>query len=158
MPDGESTVADQQATRGAGEPERFTRPMSPEHDGDPRGQGWVTFAGIMLMIAGTLNFIYGIAAIGNAHFYIANAHYVISELNTWGWVITVIGALQFCAGIGIWLRQAWARWTGVFFAGLNAIVQLIFIAGYPLLSLAIFALDLLVIYGLVTYGGKLQEA
>jgi hypothetical protein len=158
MTDGQSTVADQQATRGSTEPQRFTRTTSPESSGEPRGQGWVTFAGIMLMIAGVLNVIYGIAAIDNAHFYVANAHYVISELNTWGWVITAIGALQICAALGIWARQSWARWTGVFIAGLNAIIQLIFIAGYPLLSLAVFAVDLLIIYGLVSYGGKLEEA
>ena len=49
-----------------------------------RGQGWVTFAGIMLMIAGVLNVVYGISAISEAHFYVANTRYVIGELATWG--------------------------------------------------------------------------
>jgi len=125
---------------------------------EPRGFGWVVFAGIMIMIAGTLNVIYGIAAISNSHFYVAEAHYVISELNTWGWVLTVVGVIQCCVALGIWIQASWARWTGVFIASVNAIVQLIFIAGYPFLSLAIFALDLLVIYGLVTYGGRSEAA
>jgi hypothetical protein len=158
MADGQSTVAEQQATRGAEEPKRWSRAASTGESGSPRGEGWILFAGIMLMIAGTLNFIYGIAAIGNSHFYVGNAHYVISELNTWGWVLTVTGALQFCVALGIWVRSQWARWAGVFFAGVNAIIQLIFIPAYPLLSLAIFAMDLLIIYGLVSYGGALQEA
>ena len=118
----------------------------------------MTFAGIMLMIAGVLNIIYGISAIDEAHFYVANTQYVIGELNTWGWFLTVIGALQVCAAFGIWARQGWARWAGVAFAAINAIIQLLYIPAYPWLSLAIFAVDLLVIYGLVAYGGKLQEA
>jgi len=126
--------------------------------GDPPGQGWVTFAGVMLMIAGVLNLIYGIAAIGNAHFYVAETRYVIGELNTWGWFMTVLGALQVCVALGIWARSGWARWTGVAFATINAVIQLLFLPAYPFLSLAIFTLDLLVIYGLVSYGGHLEEA
>jgi hypothetical protein len=56
------------------------------------------------------------------------------------------------------MQVAWARWTGVVIAGLNAIIQLIFLPAYPLLAVTIFALDVLVIYGLVTYGGRPQEA
>jgi hypothetical protein len=125
---------------------------------ESHGEGWVMFAGIMIMIAGTLNFIYGIAAISNSHFYVANTHYVISDLKTWGWVVMLLGVLQFCVALGIWARAAWARWTGIVIAGLNAIAQLIFLPSYPLLSLAIFTLDVLVIYGLAAYGGRQGEA
>jgi hypothetical protein len=128
-----------------------------DYDED-HGYGWVMFAGIMIMIAGTLNIIYGIAAISNSHFYVANTHYVISDLNTWGWVIMLIGVLQFCAAVGIWGRAQWARWVGVLVASVNAIIQLIFIPAYPFLALAIFTLDLLVVYGLVAYGGRQQAA
>jgi hypothetical protein len=127
-------------------------------DSGGRGDAWVTFAGIMLMIVGVLNIIYGISAIDEAHFYIAETRYVIGELNTWGWFLTVTGALQVCTALGIWARQSWARWAGVAFAGINAIIQLLYIPADPWLSLAIFGVDLLVIYGLVAYGGKLQEA
>ena len=41
---------------------------------DERGYGWVAFAGMLLLILGTLNFIEGLAAIGNAHFFVANTH------------------------------------------------------------------------------------
>ena len=44
------------------------------------------------------------------------------------------------------------------FAGINAVIQLLYLPAYPWLSLAIFAVDVLVIYGLVAYGGKLQES
>ncbi len=121
------------------------------------GEGWVIFAGIIIMIAGTLNFIYGIAAIANSHFYVANTNYVVGDLKAWGWAVMLLGVLQFCVALGIWVRAGWARWAGVLVAGLNAIAQLLFIAAYPLLTVAIIALDVLVIYGLVAYGKRVPE-
>lgn len=125
---------------------------------DPdRGLGWVIFAGCMLCLVGTLNIVYGIAAISNSKFYVANTQYVISDLKTWGWVLLIVGVVQFVAAFGIWAQTSWARWVGVASAGVNAVVQMLFIPAYPFLSLALFATDLLVIYGLIAYGGR-EEA
>jgi hypothetical protein len=118
------------------------------------GEGWVAFAGIMIAIVGVLNFIYGIGAISKSHFYVANASYIIADLNTWGWVIMLTGVLQFCAAIAIFGRVQWGRWVGIATASVNAIIQLIFIPAYPFGSLALFAIDILVLYGLVAYGGR----
>ena len=118
------------------------------------GVGWVTFAGIMLAIAGTLNVIYGIAAIDTANVYVGETEFVFGDLNMWGWFLLFVGAAQFATAFGIWNEAQWARWLGVLSAGVNAILQLLFLPGFPLLSLAIFTLDILVIYGLVQYGGR----
>jgi hypothetical protein len=152
MADGYSSVADPQTSRQPREPVR--RGASPGEDeyGEPRGYGWVVFAGVIIMIAATLNFIYGIAAIANSHFYVANTHFVISNLNTWGWVVMLLGVVEYCAALGILVQASWARWTGVIVAGVNAIIQLVFLPASPFLSLSVFALDLLVIYGLLAYG------
>jgi predicted membrane protein DUF2127 len=120
---------------------------------DDRGLGWLVFAGIMLSMVGILNIVYGIAAIDNSTFFTANAKYVITDLNTWGWVVLGIGAIQFLAAFGIWAGSEWGRWVGIISAGCNAIVQMFFISGFPLLSVTLFAVDILVIYGLVAYGG-----
>ena len=120
---------------------------------DDRGDSWVMFAGVMLALVGLLNVVYGIAAIDDSTFFAANAKYVITDLNTWGWVVLGIGAIQFLAAFGIWAGSEWGRWVGIISAGCNAIVQMFFIAGFPLLSVTLFAIDVLVIYGLVTYGG-----
>lgn len=125
---------------------------------EERGLGWLMFAGTMIAIVGIINFIYGIAAIDKSTFFVGNAQYIISDLNTWGWVIMFTGVIQFVAAIGIFMRSQWARWVGVATAGVNAIIQLIFIASFPLASLAIFAIDILVLYGLITYGGHEGEA
>lgn len=118
------------------------------------GEGWVTFAGVMLMVIGVMNFIGGISAIDNANFWVNNAQFVFADLNTWGWVILITGAVQVMAALGIWTHNQFARWLGVGFASLNMLAQLLLLPAYPLWSLAIFAVDVLVIYGLIAYGGR----
>lgn len=122
------------------------------------GEGWVAFAGIMIAIVGVLNFIYGIAAISGSHFYAREVTYILSGLNTWGWVLMITGVIQFGAAIAIFGHIEWGRWIGILTASVNAIIQLIFIPAYPFASLALFAVDILVIYGLVAYGGRHRAA
>lgn len=121
---------------------------------DARGQGLVTFAGVMLMIAAILNILYGIAAIDNAHVFTRNAHYVFGDLNTWGWFLVGLGVLQFFAALAIWRGASWGRWFGVASAGVNAILQTLWIPAYPILAMTILALDIAAIYGLLAYGGR----
>lgn len=135
-------------------PQAAGRSVEPRYGDFYEGEGWVAFAGIMIAIVGVLNFIYGIAAISNSHFFVRGAEYIISDLNTWGWVIMITGVVQFGAAIAIFGRVEWGRWIGILTASVNAIIQLIFIASYPFASLAVFAIDILVIYGLVAYGGR----
>ncbi len=139
-----------------GTPRRERSEARYEEAGEDRGFGWIVFAGVLIGIAGVVNLIYGIAAISESHFYVLNTHYVISSLKTWGWIVTILGAFQMCVAAGIWMRSGWARWSGVVLAGLNAIAQLMFIASEPWLALAVFSLDLLVIYGLVSYGKAIE--
>ena len=128
--------------------------MSRYEDTEPAyGFGWVLFAGIMLMIVGSLNILFGVAAVSNSAIYVHGADYILSDLKTYGWIILVIGVIQFCAAFAIWAGTEWGRWVGIASAGLNAIAQLTFIAASPLVSLAVFAADILVVYALVAYGG-----
>ena len=122
------------------------------------GSGWVLFAGIMLMLIGVLNAIYGIAAIDKSSFFVANTQYILSDLNTWGWVLLIIGALQVFAAFSVWRGGSFGRWFGIAVASVNALAALLAIPAYPFWSLAIFAIDILVIYGLATYGGDRRIA
>ncbi|HEU4700915.1 MAG TPA: hypothetical protein VFS37_00420 [Conexibacter sp.] len=122
------------------------------------GYGWVIFAGTMLLIVGILNVIYGIAAIDDANFYVNGANYVISDLNTWGWVVLLTGAAQVLTAFGVWARNTFATWAGIGFACLNAIGVLLMLPAYPLLSLSLFAVDVLIVYGLAVHGGHREEA
>lgn len=119
-----------------------------------RGSGWATFAGVMLLLLGVMNVIYGIAAISNSTFYVADAKYILSDLNTYGWVALVIGVVQLLVGVGVFARVQFARWLGVLFASLNLIAQLMWISASPLAALVFVAIDVLVIYALVAHGHK----
>jgi len=118
-----------------------------------KGSGWLLFAGIMIVMVGVLNIIYGIAAIDNANFFVANQKYIISDLNTWGWVLLIVGCLQMLAAFSIWSGGGYGRWFGIAMASVNAIAALLAIPAYPFWSLTVFTLDILIIYGLACYGG-----
>ena len=119
-----------------------------------QGAGWVVFAGIMILIAGVLNTIWGIAAIDSASFFIEDERYILTDLSTWGWIILIVGLLQLFAAFSIWSGGAYGRFVGIVSAGLGAIGALLSIPGFPLWSVCVFFLDVLVIYGLAAYGGR----
>ncbi len=123
-----------------------------------RGFGWLAFAGYVLIIAGVFSMIDGIVALANASFFTANAHFVFSDLRTWGWIILALGILETLAGFGVFTGSQLARWFGIAIASLSAIGQLMFAQAYPLWSLIIIGVDIIVIYGLAVYGGRVAEA
>jgi hypothetical protein len=110
--------------------------------------GWWVFAGALLLIAGVLNVIYGIAAIGDSKFFAQNVEFIISSLNTWGWVILIIGVLELVAAFSLFSGGEFGRWFGIFVGSLNAIGALLSIPAYPFWSLAIFALSIIIVYKL----------
>jgi hypothetical protein len=119
--------------------------------------GWVTFAGVMLFIGGVLNVIYGIAAIGDSRFFVQDQKYILSNLNTWGWVTLILGVLQLFAAFSLWSGNVYGRVFAIVAAGLSAIAALLSIPAYPFWSLAIFAIDIIVIHQVARYGGAGME-
>ena len=144
-----SVPATPQATRGSAAYEGYT-------DQD-HGYGWVAFAGVLLLMVGTLNFIEGIAAIGNSKFFAGGQKYIFGDLKTWGWIVLCIGVLQLAVGLGVFVQNQLARWAGVIVLAANAIAQMLMIPAYPFWSLALFTLDVLAIYGLVAYGERIGQ-
>ena len=115
--------------------------------------GWVTFAGVMLFIVGVLNVIYGIAAIGDSSFFVQDQKYILSNLNTWGWVTVILGVFQLVAAFSLWSGNLYGRIFAIAAASLSAIGALLSIPAYPFWSLAIFAIDIIVIHQVAVYGG-----
>ena len=140
--------------------DRQTQTPAPvrDYEEQQKGSGWVLFAGIMLLTAGTFSIIYGIAAIDRANFFVNNSRYVFSDLNTWGWILLVLGVLEITAAFSIWQGGQFGRWFGIVAATLNMLGALGAIQSYPAWSLFIAAIDLLVIYGLAAYGGQVRYA
>lgn len=134
-------------------------PMRTRDAGDGvEGGGWLLFASIMIAIAGVLNVIWGIAAIGNSKFFTQNATYILSGLNTWGWIVLIIGVLELFAAYSILTGGQYGRWLGIFVVSINSIAALMSIPAYPFWSLCLFGINILIIYGLAAYGGQHKDA
>jgi len=112
----------------------------------------------MVLIAGCLSVIYGIAAIDNSRVFTGEATLVFSDLSTWGWVHLIIGILQLIAAFSIWSRHMYGRIIGVATAAVSAIALLLFVNAFPWAAFGVFVIDMLVIYGLVVYGGDPDRA
>ena len=118
-----------------------------------RGAGRATFAAVLLLIAGTLNIIYGIGALDSANIFANDTRYIFTDLNTMGWVLIVLGAVQLTGGFSLLAGNTYGRVIGLVGAGLGAIAALLSIGGAnPWWSLAIFALCIYVIHGIIVLG------
>lgn len=109
---------------------------------------WWVFAGVLLLVTGVLNIIYGIAAIGDSKFFTENATYIISGLHTWGWIALILGVLELIAAFSLFAGGEFGRWFGIFVGAFNAMAALLSIPAYPFWSLAIFALSIIIVYKL----------
>jgi hypothetical protein len=125
-----------------------------------RGEGRAAFAAVLLIIAGALNVIYGIAAISEAHFFTdAGNHYVFSGLGTWGWITVILGVIELTGGFSLIGGNAYGRVIGIVGASLGAIGSLLAVSGsYPFWSLGIFALCVIVLHGLIVYGEPVDRS
>jgi len=118
-----------------------------------RGAGRATFAGVLLLIAGTLNIIYGIGALDSANIFANDTRYIFTNLNTMGWVLIVLGVIQLTGGFSLLSGNTYGRVIGIVAASLGAIGALLSIGGAnPWWSLAIFALCVYVIQGILVLG------
>jgi hypothetical protein len=133
-----------------------TAPLESTYEEETSGTGWVAFAGTMLILVGCFNVIDGIAALANSD-YLVN-QLLFANLHAWGWFFLIWGAVQLCAGFAIYSGAGWAAIVGVVSAFGNAIAQLSWARAYPVWAVCAIVLDVLVIYGLVVYGGRRNTA
>src|SRR5450755_1879783 len=120
-----------------------------------RGVGSALFVGILLMVAGILNIVYGIAAVGNASFFVNDTQYVFSSLHTWGWITIILGIIQLSASVSLFGGNAYGRIVGILAASLGAVGALLDVGGaHPWWSLGIFAICLVCIHGLIVLGDR----
>jgi hypothetical protein len=118
-----------------------------------RGAGRVVFAATLLLIVGTLNIIYGIGALDDANIFVNDKRFILSNLNTLGWVLIILGVIQLGGGFSLMVGNTYGRVIGIIGGTLGAIGALLSIGGaYPWWSLAIFALCVYVVHGIVVYG------
>jgi hypothetical protein len=117
-----------------------------------RGTGSAFFASILLMVAGVVNIIYGLAALDDSKFFVGQTRYVVSNLNTWGWITLLLGILAIIAGFSVIRGGVFGRSVGIAVASISAIGALLSVGGaFPFWSLGVFAMCIVIIHGLAVY-------
>jgi hypothetical protein len=120
--------------------------------------GWIAFAGVIMMMLGTFHAIQGLVALFNDEYYLVGSSGLVLELDytAWGWVHLIAGAILVAAGLGVFGGQVWARTVGVATAMLSAIVNVAFLAAYPVWSLMMIALAVVLILALTVHGSEVR--
>jgi hypothetical protein len=126
---------------------------APASDDQP-DSGWLLFASCMLAIGGGFNVIAGVVALRKPEFVRQDAVYAFSNLHTWGWIILGFGALELLSAFTLLTGSQFARYFGIVAALVNGVAQLLFIHSYPVLSLTIFGVAILVIWVLAVHGER----
>ena len=111
--------------------------------------GWEIFAGVLLIMVGSLDALWGLAAILNDEVVVVGGHgAILADLTTWGWVHLILGSLIALTGVGLFTGNNAARVAGIFFVTLNAILQIVWFPAAPLWAFLIIILDVVIIYQL----------
>jgi len=120
-------------------------------DQSERVIGWLTFSGIMLIAAGFIDVVYGLWALDRADARNNQLLYA-DKLGGWGWFFLILGIVLVLAGIGVFYRSQWARWTGIIVASVSIVANALWVFVYPVQVFILILLASLVVYGLVVYG------
>ena len=138
---------------------RDTADSDTRHAGAPTAwAGWVVFGGAMLIMLGSFQIIEGLVALFDDGFYAVGPNGLVVDVdyNTWGWVHIVIGVIAVLAGLGLLAGNMAARVVGVAVAFLSALVNLAFIAAYPVWSTIMITIDVIVIFAIIVHGRELK--
>ena len=121
-----------------------------------RRSGWfamVIGVGVLLIILGVWNVIDGLTALFAGGFVVADAERVLAlEVAAWGWVLLALGVVEVIAGIALFIGARWARVVAVLVAGFNGVVQLAFLAAYPVGAVLIMIVSAVVIWTVIKHG------
>jgi len=112
---------------------------------------WIGFAAIMLAFIGALTFFEGLIAVIRDNYYVVTRQQIFAfDVSTWGWIMMLWGVLLFLAALGLASKSGWARWFTIIILFLNLLSQLSWLgnSGYPLWSLTIITLEIVVLYAL----------
>ncbi len=125
---------------------------------NPLAGGFIVFAGIAMVVIGAFHAIQGLVALFNDDFYVVGQKWIFEfDLTSWGWIHLIAGIGIAVAGLFVFSGAAWARYVGVAVAVISAIVNFMWLPYYPVWSLVIIALDVVVIWALVAHGREWAE-
>jgi hypothetical protein len=122
--------------------------------------GWLIFASVIMIMLGAFQVIEGLVAVFQDDYYLVTSGHLVVHVDytVWGWVHFGIGVAIVAAGLGLLSGQMWARILTIVLASLSAIVNLAFIAAYPVWGILIIAFDVIVIYAAAVHGNEMKAA
>jgi len=133
--------------------------MAEQTGGLTKWVGWVLFTGVVMMVSGLISLIQGLVALVDDDFYLVKAESLAIDLDytAWGWLLVAFGALLLGAGYAVMFGHLWARFVALVIVFVHAMINLTFLAAYPIWSIIAIALDLIAIYAIAVHGdeGKL---
>jgi hypothetical protein len=120
--------------------------------------GWVTFAGIMLIVAGGTRIIDGLWALKRddeleSAPQLQELLVFDDNLAAWGWFYLILGIVLIAAGVAVFGRVEWARWVGILFVSISMFLHFAWMYAFPVQALVAVVIDALVLYALAAYGG-----
>ena len=111
--------------------------------------GWTVFTGMILLVVGSLNALYGLAAILNDEVVVVGGHGVIwADITLWGWIHFLLGLAVAGTGLMLFTGNPAARGLAIVFVAVNAVAQIVWFPAAPLWALMIVILDVILIYQL----------
>ena len=117
------------------------------------------FAGVLLATLASFTILQGLAAVLKDDVFVRGVNYTFQfDVTTWGWIHLLLGIVVAAAGLGLAVGQMWARVVGIVVALVSAIVNLAFIAAYPVWGAIIITVDILVIYALTVHGKETKAS
>lgn len=126
--------------------------------GSPAWAGWVLFGGTMLLITGVINIFEGIIALfDDKRLALTQDNLVVVDVTGWGWVLLIAGLLMVAAGGGLLAAQTWARITAIVIVCIHAVIQIAWLGAYPVWSLLMIALDIVVLFALTARWSDVRE-
>ncbi|RPI11637.1 MAG: hypothetical protein EHM63_01430 [Actinobacteria bacterium] len=121
--------------------------------------GWITFAAIMMIIAGSLNALYGLIAVINDEWVVwTNRASLYLDISQWGWVHLIVGLVVLFSGIGLFSGNVLARTVGVIAVGISLMSNFFFLPAYPLWAIVVITIDVLVIWALTAHGSEMRAS
>jgi hypothetical protein len=129
------------------------------YTGETGWGGWIVFGGTMMVLLGSFHAIQGLVALfQDDYFAVGQSGLVVSvDYTTWGWGHLLLGLIVAGAGVGLLAGQMWARIVGVLVAMVSAVVNVGFLAAYPIWSALMILLDVLVIWAITVHGSELKQ-
>ncbi len=119
--------------------------------------GWIYFAGFMMLILGILQMIAGLTALLNDQYYLVGREsLLVFDFTTWGWIHLLVGFVVTLAGTAVINGHFWGRLLAVFLAIISIVANFVFLPAYPLWSLTVIVIDILVIYALTVHGRETE--